>query len=80
MADTHSKGTTTEKDKTKSRLNPIQVQKYLKGLNYPVQKKDILQKAKANGAEQMMLDRLQALPEQSYERPTDVTKAIGKLE
>lgn len=78
MADTKKPGV-TEKDKPKSRLNPIQVQKYLKGLTYPVQKKDILQKARANGAEAHMLEQLQNLPEQSYERPTDVTKAIGKL-
>lgn len=79
MADNRSKGV-TEKEKPRSRPNPIQVQKFLKGLTYPVQKKDILQKAKTNGADQLLLDQLQHLPEQMYERPTDVTKAIGKLE
>ena len=32
-------------------VNPIQVQKYLKGVNYPVSKQDIVQTAKNEGAE-----------------------------
>lgn len=84
MADTKSKGTevkgTAVKDKPKGRLNPIQVQKFLKGVGYPASKKDLLQKAKANGADEQMLSQLNNLPEQTYDRPTGVTRAVGKLE
>ncbi len=65
-------------DKTKT-VNPIQVQKYLGGINYPASKKELLDTAKKKGADQNVMDTLNKLPDRSYDAPTDVTKAIGKL-
>jgi hypothetical protein len=67
-------------DKNTTRVNPIQVQKYLKGLHYPVTKQDLVKTAKKEGADEDIMHALQQLPEQEYARPTDVTKAIGRLE
>jgi len=57
--------------------NPVQVEKYLKGMDYPAGKKEILDCAKRNGADQAMCDRLQRLPDQRFSKPTDVTKALS---
>lgn len=57
--------------------NPVQVEKYLKGMDYPADKKELLECAKRNGADQGTCDRIQHLPDQRYAKPTDVTKALS---
>ena len=57
--------------------NPIQVQKFLGGLDYPVSKDTILETAKKNGADKDVLDALQGLPDREYDAPTAVSKAIS---
>lgn len=61
--------------------NPIQMQKYLKGVDYPADKQSLVNRAKDNGADQKVMEALQGLPNQQYNRPTDVTRAMsGKKE
>ncbi len=67
-------------DKNQDKVNPIQVQKFLKGINYPVTKQDLLKTAKSNGADDRVMKLLEKLPSQEYDAPTAVTKAIGKIE
>lgn len=59
--------------------NPIQVQKFLGGLDYPVEKADLLERARSEGAHDEVVDTLERLPEQSFNSPNDVSEAIGKL-
>ncbi len=61
-------------------VNPIQAQKYLKGMDYPASKDDIVKKAKEEGADDELQDTLQRLPEDTDETPADVSKAIGALD
>lgn len=61
-------------------INPIQLQKYLKGVDYPVSKKDLLARAEENGADGDVRAALSRLPEQTFEKPTDVSEAVGKLD
>lgn len=63
-----------------ARVNPIQVQKYLKGLNYPVGKDDLINKAKEEGADENIMSTLRDLPDKEYNSPISVTREIGKLE
>lgn len=63
-----------------AKVNPIDVQKHLKGIDYPVTKEDLLKHAKKNGADETLMSLLQELPEDQYEKPTDVNKAIGQVE
>lgn len=56
---------------------PVQMEKYLKGMDYPASKQDLLECAKRNGADQQICDRIKDLPDQRYEKPTDVTKALS---
>jgi hypothetical protein len=57
--------------------NPIQVQKFLGGLDYPVSKDTIVETAKKNGADKDVLDALEGLPDREYDAPTAVSKAIS---
>ncbi len=61
-------------------VNPIQVQKFLKGVDYPCSKQDLLQKAKEEGADENVLQTLQRMPMDRFNSPNDVAQAIGKIE
>ena len=61
-------------------VNPIQIQKFLKGVNYPASKSDLLENAEREGADEDVRATLEKLPDQEYETPADVSKALGKIE
>ena len=64
-----------------AKVNPIQLQKHLKGVSYPASKQDILAKAKENGGmdDTTIRSTLEALPDKQYSRPTDVTAAVKDI-
>lgn len=61
------------------KVNPIQVQKHLKGMEYPASKEDIVKQAKDGGADKELCEFLDRLPDEQYDTPADVSKAIGQL-
>jgi hypothetical protein len=61
------------------KVNPIQLQKYLKGVNYPAHKKDLVAKAKSHGADANILQTLEELPDKKYDGPTGIAKEVGKI-
>jgi hypothetical protein len=63
-----------------AKVNPIQVQKYLSGLDYPVQKDDLVKRAEEQGADDNVRSVLQQLPDKEYNSPNDVSQAIGQME
>lgn len=63
-----------------AKVNPIQVQKFLGGMDYPASKQEIVDHAKSKGADQNVMDVLEQMPEDDYQTPADVSKAIGKIE
>ncbi len=69
-----------DKSKQQGRVNPIQVQKYLKGVDYPASKQELIKKAQAEGADQNVIQTLQAMPMERFNSPNDVAEAIGKIE
>ncbi|RPI25549.1 MAG: DUF2795 domain-containing protein [Acidobacteria bacterium] len=64
--------------KPTTKVNPIQLQKYLKGINYPATQKDILDTARKNKADDNILDTLGQLPDREYKNPAEISKEIGK--
>ncbi|SEL04530.1 DUF2795 domain-containing protein [Nitrosovibrio tenuis] len=62
-----------------AKVNPIQVQKFLSGMHYPANKDEIVDHAKSRGADDNIMKTLQHLPDESFETPADVSKAIGQL-
>jgi hypothetical protein len=57
--------------------NPIQIQKFLGGMDYPVSKETILETAKDKGADKDVLDALGRLPDGDYDAPTAISKAVA---
>lgn len=62
-----------------AKINPIELQKHLKGVNYPASKQDVIDKAKENGADQELQSALENLSDEQFETPADVNKAIGEI-
>jgi hypothetical protein len=60
--------------------NPVEIQKFLSGVDYPAPKQDIISKAEENNAPEEIMDLLKQLPDMEYSRPTDVTREISQLE
>jgi uncharacterized membrane protein YuzA (DUF378 family) len=65
---------------TATRVNPVQLQKYLKGVDYPATKEDLLMHAESNGADRDTLDTLRSLRRDLYNSPNDVSEAVGEIE
>ncbi len=61
-------------------VNPIQIQKFLKGVDYPASKSDLLENAEGQGADEEVRATLEQLPDQEYETPADVSQALGKID
>ncbi|NMG68009.1 DUF2795 domain-containing protein [Azoarcus indigens] len=59
--------------------NPVQIQKFLGGLDYPVDKQAILGKAREQGADQRVMDALEQLPERAYDSPVSISREVSKL-
>jgi hypothetical protein len=59
--------------------NPVQIQKFLHGLDYPVTKQKILETAKKEGADDNVMDALNQIPDQDYESPITISREIGNL-
>lgn len=63
-----------------AKVNPIQLQKHLKGVDYPASKEQLIQHAQKQGADENAISVLQQLPDEEYESPTDVSEAVGEIE
>jgi hypothetical protein len=63
-----------------ARVNSIEVQKYLKGIDYPMNKENLVKHAQENGADKELQSILQELPRDEFQTPADVNKAIGEIE
>ncbi len=63
-----------------AKVNPIQLEKHLKGLDYPAKKADIIRYAEQHGADETVKSALQQIPDQTYEGPTGISKAIGQID
>jgi len=58
--------------------SPSNVAHYLKGIDFPADKKGLLAQAKQNKAEKEVLDELKNMPDQEYKNMADVMKGYGK--
>lgn len=69
----------SNKDQAQTIVNPVQVQKFLSGVDYPTTKDDLVQTAKKQGADDNVLNTLENMPMDEFNSPNDVTEAIGKM-
>jgi Protein of unknown function (DUF2795) len=68
-----------KKEKNTMAVSSAQVEKYLQGVDYPTKKADLIKQAQQNGAPPEVMNLLRQLPEETYQRPADVTQAIGAI-
>jgi hypothetical protein len=59
--------------------NPIEIQKHLSGVDYPVTRDELVSTAEDEGADDPVLDALRRLPEGEYDSPTAVSSAVSDL-
>jgi hypothetical protein len=59
--------------------NPVGVQKFLSGIDYPVQKAQLIEKARSEGADQKVIRALERLPDQQFGSPVAVSRELGKM-
>lgn len=60
-----------------SDFNPIEVQRYLGGIDYPASKQTIIETAEDSGAGDDVLEALERLPERDYDDPTEVSSELS---
>ena len=58
--------------------SPIELQKYLGGVDYPADMQALVDTAPGNGAEDDFVQSLQHLPLTIFDSPNDVRQAFGK--
>ena len=61
-------------------VSPREVEKALKGIDYPARKQELMKVAESNNADETVRRVIQGLPDQTYNTPIDVTKAIGEMD
>jgi predicted outer membrane protein len=54
--------------------NPIQIQKFLKGVDYPANKAELIENAKKLGADENIQASLEQLPDKEFQTPADVSE------
>ncbi len=60
------------------RVSPVQMQKHLKGTNYPASKDDLVRQAQHNQASEEIINTIRHLPADRFGSPKDVMKALGQ--
>jgi hypothetical protein len=60
--------------------SPKEVEKCLQGVDYPAKKQDLIKHAQSHGADQRIMETLQQLPEENFQSPVGVNKAIGEID
>jgi hypothetical protein len=63
-----------------AKVNPVQVQKFLGGVDYPASKEDLVKHAEQQGADENVLDVLRGIPDREYDGPNAVSKEISEIQ
>lgn len=58
-------------------ISPIQVQRYVSRLKFPITKESLVEKVKESGADKSIISTLEKIPDQSFDSPEEVSNAIG---
>ena len=62
------------------KASPAAIERYIKGIHFPADKDDLLQKAKSNGAPQDVLNVLNRFTEKEYSSVVEVAKETPHAE
>lgn len=57
--------------------NPIEIQRHLKGVDYPADRSELVERARSENAPPEVVEALEGLPEdEEFEGPDDVMEAV----
>ncbi|MFF5978954.1 DUF2795 domain-containing protein [Streptomyces olindensis] len=59
-------------------LSPTDLQKALKGMDYPTDKKHLVERARSNRADDKVVRTLDGLKEDRFDGPNEVQKAVNQ--
>jgi hypothetical protein len=59
-----------------SRINPIDIQRHLGGVDYPASKQALIDQARESGADEVIVRKLQEIPDRQYDGPSRVMSEI----
>ncbi|MFE0449979.1 DUF2795 domain-containing protein [Streptomyces sp. NPDC058914] len=57
-------------------LSPVDLQKALKGMDYPTDKQHLVERARQNKADDKVVSRLDGLKQDRFDGPNEVQKAV----
>ena len=63
-----------------AKVNPIQAQKFLGGLDYPASKQEVVDHARRRDADEDVLSALEQIADREYDGPNAVSEELGKIE
>jgi len=61
------------------RVSAAEVEKYIKGVDFPCDKDELIQCASENNAPEEVLDIMEDFPEQQFNSPVDVARCISEV-
>ena len=61
------------------KANPIEVQRFLEGVDYPTRKADLVREAERQGADASVRSTLERIRDEKFDGPADVSEAIGRI-
>lgn len=61
-------------------LPPAQIGPFIKDINYPANKKEVIQHAKDNNANPEVIETLKNLPNQRFNSPQELKKILGNIQ
>lgn len=73
------RGGSSKGGRSGAKANPVEVQAFLEGVGYPTRKRQLLREAESQGARREVRETLRRLPDATFDSPTEVSEAIGKL-
>lgn len=57
-----------------------EVEKFLKGMDFPANKQDLLRQAQGNAAPQDVLNLIKQMQDRMFNSPVDVSKEVGRIQ
>jgi hypothetical protein len=61
-----------------NQANPVQIQRYLSGVDYPANRDQLVEAAKSNNADKDTIELLKRLPDRTYDGPSGVSHEISQ--
>lgn len=70
---------TSNHNRSMPKPNPLKIQNFLGGVDYPVGRQELLDKARENGAPEDVIGVLERIEDREYVTPAEVTKAAANV-